>query len=472
MTSASRASFFLAALAIPTLSFVACGGGDGTSSASFAPASTAAGGASAGSGTAGKGTGGTASSGAGGASAAGSGGSSTAGSGGSSTAGSGGSSSAGTGGSATAGSGGSATAGSGGSSTAGQGGTASAGAGGTASGGAGGGTAQAIQNVFVIMMENHSATSVYGSGSAAYVNGTLLKQGAHATAYKTSIHPSEPNYIWLEAGSNLTIVNDNDPGMGNQLTTTDHLVSQLVGAGVSWKAYVEDIDGKSCPLTSSNLLGNYGVKHVPQLFFSDVTEGFKTTSANCISHVRPFGELASDLKGGNAPRYSFIVPNLCNDMHGATGCALQNLDEVKAGDDWLKANVPTILGSSAFANGGLLLIVWDEGDEPLLGTASDGPLPFIALGNMVKPGYAGSVAYSHSSTLKTIEEIFGVPLLRGAGDAGTNDLADLFTAFPLVSCFLVAPFVRIYTTGVDTGCTGCACASLAHRHPSSGSRGC
>jgi uncharacterized tellurite resistance protein B-like protein len=33
--------------------------------------------------------------------------------------------------------------------------------------------------------------------------------------------------------------------------------------------------------------------------------------------------------------------------------------------------------------------------------------------------------------------------------------------------FLVAPFVRICTARVDVDCTGCACASLAHRHPSS-----
>jgi hypothetical protein len=42
-------------------------------------------------------------------------------------------------------------------------------------------------------------------------------------------------------------------------------------------------------------------------------------------------------------------------------------------------------------------------------------------------------------------------------------------AWPLVFCSLVAPFVRIYTTSVDTDCTGCACGrgGLAHRHPSS-----
>ena len=100
------------------------------------------------------------------------------------------------------------------------------------------------------------------------------------------------------------------------------------------------------------------------------------------------------------------------------------------GDTWLKNNVPTILGSNAFKDGGLLLIIWDEGDEPLGGTASDGPLPMLAIGSMVKTNYAGNVAYTHSSTFKSLEEIFGVPLLRGAGDPSTNDLADLFTQFP------------------------------------------
>jgi len=92
--------------------------------------------------------------------------------------------------------------------------------------------------------------------------------------------------------------------------------------------------------------------------------------------------------------------------------------------------VPTIVQSSAFQAGGLLLIVWDEGDEPLGGTASDGPLPFIAIGDAVKTNYTGNVSYTHSSTLKTVEKIFGVPLLRGAADAGTSDLGDMFTTFP------------------------------------------
>jgi hypothetical protein len=43
--------------------------------------------------------------------------------------------------------------------------------------------------------------------------------------------------------------------------------------------------------------------------------------------------------------------------------------------------------------------------------------------------YANTIHYTHSSTLRTLEEIFGVtPLLGGA--AHTTDLRNLFTTFP------------------------------------------
>jgi len=45
-------------------------------------------------------------------------------------------------------------------------------------------------------------------------------------------------------------------------------------------------------------------------------------------------------------------------------------------------------------------------------------------------GYSNSVAYSHSSTLRSLQEIFGVtPLLGDAANA--TDLSDLFRTFPV-----------------------------------------
>src|SRR3954470_13337995 len=66
------------------------------------------------------------------------------------------------------------------------------------------------RTVFVILMENHNWSSIIGSASAPYINNTLLTMGAHAEQYYNppKIHPSEPNYIWLEAGDNFGIRND------------------------------------------------------------------------------------------------------------------------------------------------------------------------------------------------------------------------------------------------------------------------
>jgi hypothetical protein len=71
----------------------------------------------------------------------------------------------------------------------------------------------AIQDVFVILMENHNWNEIKGSPSAPYMNNTLLPIAAHAEAYSNlpGIHPSLPNYLWLEAGTNFGVADDNPP---------------------------------------------------------------------------------------------------------------------------------------------------------------------------------------------------------------------------------------------------------------------
>ena len=53
----------------------------------------------------------------------------------------------------------------------------------------------------------------------------------------------------------------------------------------------------------------------------------------------------------------------------------------------------------------------------------------IALSPDAKVGYANEIHYTHSSLLRTLQELFGVtPLLGDAANA--TDLSDLFTTFP------------------------------------------
>jgi len=271
----------------------------------------------------------------------------------------------------------------------------------------------AINTVFVLLMENHNWADIKGSTSAPYINNTLLPQASYTQQYYNPphIHPSEPNYLWLEAGTNFGITDDNDPSSNHQ-STTNHLVTLLNNAGITWKAYQEDISGTVCPLTG---VGKYVPKHNPMIFFDDVTNTNNPNSATCIAHERPYTELAGDLQNNTAARYNFITPNLCNDMHDCS---------IGTGDAWLSREVPKILNSAAYKNGGALFITWDEGE------GGDGPIGMIVLSPNAKGGgYSNTIRYTHSSTLRTIQEIFGVtPLLGDAANA--TDLRDLFRVFP------------------------------------------
>jgi len=53
-----------------------------------------------------------------------------------------------------------------------------------------------------------------GNPLAPYINGTLLNTSAHAEQYfnPPGNHPSQPNYLWLEAGTNFGVLADTQPG--------------------------------------------------------------------------------------------------------------------------------------------------------------------------------------------------------------------------------------------------------------------
>src|SRR5438132_13743268 len=61
--------------------------------------------------------------------------------------------------------------------------------------------------VFLILVENTDWSSIKNSASAPYINGTLLPIASHAEQYYNppNVHPSLPNYLWLEAGTNFGI---------------------------------------------------------------------------------------------------------------------------------------------------------------------------------------------------------------------------------------------------------------------------
>ena len=308
-------------------------------------------------------------------------------------------------------------------------------------------TINGVGNVFVILMENHDWATIKGQPECPYIN-SLLPMASYCNQYYSAlgVHPSEPNYLWLISGTNFGIRSDDPPSLNHQ-SSTRTLFNQLDAAGISWKAYQEDITGTTCPDVDS---GNYAVRHDPFVFFDSV----RNNSAYCLSHVRPYSEFARDLTNNSVARFNFISPNVTNDMHdltpGSTSTRIQ-------GDMWLSHEVPKILASPAYTNGGALFLTFDEGSSE-----TDGPIGMIVLSPRAKgQGYNNNRLYTHSSTLRTFQEIFGVkPYLADAAYA--SSLGDLFKAIRVTSASWVANSFQLTVTNLVAGKTNYlqACPTL------------
>jgi hypothetical protein len=300
--------------------------------------------------------------------------------------------------------------------------------GGSGGSSSGGGNAEAlaghsIKTIFIILMENNNWSDIYMQAVAPYITSlTTNAQASWCSNYfdnPDAVHPSEPNYIWLEAGNNLGFTTDADPSATHELSAP-HLSKLMDSAGVSWKEYAEDITAGSCPIASK---GFYGAKHVPFVFFDDVVgTPPSATAQHCIDHVVPYTQLMTDLANDKVAQYNFITPNLCNDMHGAIGCP--TTPEITQGDTWLSQQVPMIMASKAYKDGGAIFITWDESE------GGEFPIGMIALSPVAKgKGYKSTTKYYHSSMVRTVEEVFDLmPLLNDA--AKQADLSDLFASFP------------------------------------------
>jgi len=359
-------------------------------------------------------------------------------------------------------------------------------------------SASPIGDVFVVLMENHnwiqpssytntpgSVPQIQDSASAPYINNTLTQIGAYANNYENAgvgVHPSEPNYIWLEAGTNFGNSTDADPNLGpspaspfspnsTNLYTAPSFTQQLDNAGISWKSYQEDLDintttGEVLPqsqwtsgITSANgteangTQFNYAVKHNPVPFFA---YNVGATAANGytpqlndpfgVAHNQPLQQFYQDLQTGNVGKFNYITPNQFNDMHSLRK---NSTDLIAQGDQWLAQTIPTIMASQAYKNNGVIMVVWDETEG---GDTSQFSVPFFLVSPLAKAGFSNNVVYSHSSVLKTLEEIEGVGALSNAsqtGYFGANDLSALFLPGVLTpSSVSGTGFIDQHNTGV------------------------
>jgi len=239
-------------------------------------------------------------------------------------------------------------------------------------------TAPAVPHVFVIVMENTSLGRALGSQPIA----RLAAANALATNYHAVARPSLPNYLALTSGSTWDIA-DNEY---HALPSAD-VGTQLTAARVSWRAYMEGMTTDGCMRSPYP----YALKHNPFAYYGGA----------CPANVVPIEALDADL-AGDTPSFVWITPGLCHDGHD---CAL---DMAAA---WLDGLVSKIVSAVAWRSGGMLFIVWDEGDG-----GDTNLVPLIVLTTRASPMRV-ETEFDHYSLLATIEDVFGLPRLGAAATA-------------------------------------------------------
>ncbi|MCU1284268.1 MAG: phosphoesterase [Acidobacteriales bacterium] len=245
-------------------------------------------------------------------------------------------------------------------------------------------------HVVVVVEENRSYLSVINDASMPYLNSLAAKYGL-AVNYYGNVHPSIGNYFMMTTGQ-VIATSDGYPGT----VTANNIVRQIITAGKTWKVYAES-------LPSVGYVGPsqypYSKDHNPMAYFSDV----KNSSMEKLKLV-PFTQFPTDLKNGDLPDLSFIVPNQLHNAHDGTR---------NAADQWLKANIAPLIANPAFKQDGILIITFDES------VSSDtahggGHVATVVIGPRVILGKKSTTLFQHQSLLRTIEFALGLPTIAAA----------------------------------------------------------
>jgi hypothetical protein len=258
-------------------------------------------------------------------------------------------------------------------------------------------------HIAVIVMENEEYGDIIGQRQTPYVNSLARRYGLATQMYGTS-HPSLPNYLAMTGGTTAGI----DSDCTDCSVRGGGLAGQLQARRISWRGYMEDLP-HPCFLGAS--AGDYAKRHDPFVYYTRIVHD----PARC-RNVVPLARLYSDERAQALPRFIWITPNLCHDMHDCGP---------PTGDRFLAHLVPPLLG--ALGRNGLLVITWDEGtsDDGCCRLASGGHVATILAGAAARPGAGLSTPTNHYSVLQTIEDLLGLPRLRGAGCSCTPSLAPL-----------------------------------------------
>jgi hypothetical protein len=276
-----------------------------------------------------------------------------------------------------------------------------------------------FDRVVIIVLENVD----YEVASKVKDLADLATQGASFTNFHALFHPSYPNYLAMVAGTDFGTHNRGRLSADNQVNLPNDdehrsIADRLIGAGLDFKQYAEELPNESCPWNYSSQhvprnLGNYARKHVPFLSFVEVQQKWCDRVIR-VDSSKSDNFFVQDAKKGLVA-YSYYSPNMNHDGHdtSATYAAA-----------WVKKFLDESFPEK-LRQGTLVVVTFDES-----GGKSDNRIFTVFLGDMVKPANqqdpkALGKFYNHYSVLRTIEDNFGLePLTQN--DRNASPITDIW----------------------------------------------
>ena len=359
-----------------------------------------------------------------------------------------------------------------------------------------------IKHVFIVTLENEDASVTYGPGTEApYLSGTLRAQGAFVPGYFATGHLSLDNYISLISGQGPNPVTQADamtfsdflPGVagpdGQAIgqgavypASVQTIADQLDAAGRDWRGYLEDMGNsdtqpKTCrhpaigapdDTQTARQGDQYAARHNPFVYFHSIIDD----QARCDAKVVPLDRLPADLSSASTtPAYSFISPSLCHDGHDKPCKGSNEPGGLVSADAFLKQWIPKLVASPAYADGGLVIVIFDEAgthdassccgevqgpNTPNNGAttqgAGGGRVGAVLLSDYVKPGTVSKVEYNHYSLLRSTEDMFGLAHLGYAAADGLKPFGDDIFTNPAGNPLPAVPKPTVKLSGVPKKC--------------------
>jgi hypothetical protein len=298
-------------------------------------------------------------------------------------------------------------------------------------------------HVFLMMEENEPYANIIGNPHAPILN-ALAKDYGLATDYHGTSDPSEPNYVAILGGNDFGISSDDPFYFPGQSVNAPNVMSELDSAGDSWKAYLQGMPydgyrGYCFPAKCNGIPDadtQYVAKHNGIVNFADMH-----TPAE-FAKEQPYGHLADDLASGQVPNFSYIVPDECDDMHGAPPWCVDSDNPGTVGDNWLVATGDKFVGQTVDAitsapvwkkGHNAIVITWDEGN------AATDKIVAIVITNHGPRGLTDPTDYNHYSLTASLLDAFGLSCLQHSCSA--SPMTPLFsTQGPATTPSLPAPF--------------------------------